>query len=92
MKKIVIARLYIKDGSVADFKKQAALIIEKTRQEKGCLFYSLFEDVSCAGEFLFYEEYTDQQALDIHTHSEYLKKFRAAVNDMKAKDSMVEVL
>jgi quinol monooxygenase YgiN len=72
MKKRVIARIFIKNESIEAFKKQADVIIQKTRSEKGCLFYSLFEDVSRSGEFLFYEEYADQAALDIHFKSEYL--------------------
>ena len=74
------------------FKKQANVIIQKTRNEKGCLFYSLFEDVSRPGEFLFYEEYADQAALDIHFKSEYLKIFRTKIHDLCSKDAIVDVI
>jgi quinol monooxygenase YgiN len=91
MKKI-IARLFIKEGSIDAFKAHAALIIPKTRREKGCIFYSLFEDVCKPGEFLFYEEYADQAAVDLHLGSEYLKTFRASVEHMHAKDKIVEII
>jgi quinol monooxygenase YgiN len=92
MKKKVIARLFIKKGSVEAFKKYAALIIPQTRKEKGCLFYSLFEDVARSGEFLFYEEYADQEALEVHFNSPHLKTFRDSVSGMQSKEKIIEII
>ena len=92
MKKKVIARLFIKNESIESFKKQAVEIIQKTRKEKGCIFYSLFQDVSSPGEFLFYEEYARQDALDIHSNSEYLKTFRTIVSNMQSKEKVVDII
>ena len=92
MKKKFIARFFIKNESIESFKKQAAVIIQKTRKEKGCLFYSLFQDVSSPGEFLFYEEYASQEALDIHSNSEYLKTFRTIVSNMQSKEKVVDII
>ncbi|MEI6437279.1 MAG: putative quinol monooxygenase [Candidatus Omnitrophota bacterium] len=77
MKTKVVARLFVKKEFIESFKELAATIIEHTRKETGCLLYSLFQDASSPGEFLFYEEYVNQEALDIHRNSEYLKHFRA---------------
>ena len=92
MKKRVIARVFIKSDSIEAFKKQADLIIQKTRNEEGCLFYSLFEGLSTPGEFLFYEEYADQSALDIHFKSDHLKNFRTITHEMRSQDAIVDVL
>ena len=92
MKKKVIARLFIKNESMESFKKQAAIIIQNTRKEKGCLFYSLFQDVSSPEEFLFYEEYADQEALDIHFNSEYLRIFRTSVSNMQSKEKVIDII
>ena len=92
MKKKVIARLFIKKGSIEAFKKYAALIIPQTRKEKDCLFYSLFEDIAQPGEFIFYEEYADQEALDVHFNSPYLRTFRDSVSSMQAKEKIVEII
>lgn len=53
MKKKVIAQLFIKNESIEEFKNQANLIIQKTRNEKGCLIYNLFQDISNPGNFYF---------------------------------------
>jgi len=92
MKTMVIARLYIKNEFTQDFKKHAAVIIQKTRKEKGCLFYSLFQDISLPGEFIFYEEYASKDALAIHSKSEYLKTFKSSISNMLSKDSVVDVI
>ncbi len=91
MKKIVIARLYIQDSSVDTFKKLAAGIIQETRKEKGCLIYNLLQDVIKPGEFLFYEEYADQAALDAHSKSAYLNDFRINTRTMRSKDATVDI-
>ena len=92
MKKKVIARLFIKNESIESFKKQTDEIIQKTRKEKGCLFCSLFQDVTITGEFLFYEEYASQEALDIHSNSEYLKIFRTSISNMQSKEKVVDII
>ena len=92
MKKIVIARIFIKNECIEAFKKKTAGLIQKTRKEKGCLFYGLFQDVSSPGEFLFYEEYANQDAMETHFKSEYLETFRISINSMQSKEKVVEII
>lgn len=92
MKTKVIARIYIRAEFIESFKKQAAEIVQKTRKEPGCLFYSLFQEVSSPGEFLFYEEYVDRAAYDIHSNSEHLNGFRVSTRPMRSKDGIVDVI
>ncbi|MBF0569426.1 MAG: antibiotic biosynthesis monooxygenase [Candidatus Omnitrophica bacterium] len=92
MKKKIIARCFIKKECVEAFKAQAAALIPKTRSEEGCLFYSLFQDVSSPGEFLFYEEYRDQAAVDAHLKSEYLGRHRANTKQMQSKETIVDII
>jgi len=92
MKKMVIARLFIKNEARSTFLKEATVLIQRTRAEKGCLFYSLYEDAARPGDFLFYEEYADQEALDEHFHSAHLQVFRDITGYMHAKDRIVEVI
>ena len=60
--------------------------------KKGNIFYSLFQDVHNSGEFVFYEEYADESALDIHFKSEYLANFRKRTASMHSKPPSVEVV
>lgn len=92
MKKVVVARLSIKSEKTDQFLQAAGKIIEETRKEPGCLIYILYQ--SCfkpVNEFIFYEEYKDQKALDFHNGSAYLNEFFSAITPMLDGSPVVEV-
>ena len=92
MKKVVVARLDIKPEKVDQFLELAKKMVEETRKEPGCITYILYK--SCftpENEFVFYEEYKDQKALDIHNASTYLKEFLSAIGPMINSAPKVEV-
>lgn len=92
MKKTVIARLTIKKESVDAFMIFAKKMVEETHKEAGCITYSLYKNCfSQDPEFIFYEEYKDQAALDVHNNSEYLKQFFANITSLLAGKPIVEV-
>ena len=92
MKKYVTAKLFIKPQFKNDFKKEAANLITKTRKESGCISYNLFQDVASEDEFLFFEKYINQEALDYHCSLDYLKNFVTTIKDWQSKEMIVEVL
>ena len=65
---------------VGEFKRLAAPLIEATRQEDGCLQYTLYQDSSDSTVFFFYEVHADRANNELHSSSEYLERF---VNDQK---------
>ncbi len=92
MKKTVIARLSIKKEAVNEFIQFAEKLVEETRKEEGCISYNLYKN--CFGqeaEFVFYEEYKEQAALDFHSKSEYLKQFFSDITQLLAGKPKVEV-
>ena len=92
MKKTVIARLSVKKEAVSEFVQFAQKIVEETRKEAGCITYVLYKNTfGQEAEFVFYEEYKDQSALDFHNKSEYLKKFLGQITTLLAGPPKVEV-
>jgi quinol monooxygenase YgiN len=92
MKKTVVARLSIKKEAADSFVQFAQKIVEETRKEAGCITYGLYKN--CFGQetdFVFYEEYRDQAALDYHNKSEYLKQFFSSITPLLASKPVVEV-
>lgn len=92
MKKVVVARLDIKPEKVDQFLELAKKMVEETRKEQGCITYILYK--SCftpENEFVFYEEYKDQKALDFHNGSIYLKEFLSVTAPMLNSAPKVEV-
>ena len=92
MKKTVVARLTIKKEAVENFVKFAQKIVEETRKETGCISYNLYKNTfGQEAEFIFYEEYKDQAAIDFHNKSEYLKQFFSNITPLLASKPIVEV-
>lgn len=91
MKKVIVAQLSIKEESIAEFLSLAERMVESTNQEEGCICYKLMQGVKDAGDFIFYEEYNDQSAIDHHNNSEHFATFGAAITDMVLEAPVVDV-
>jgi quinol monooxygenase YgiN len=92
MKKTVVARLTIKKEAVDSFVQFAQKMVETTRKETGCISYNLYKNTfNKEAEFIFYEEYKDQAAVDFHNKSEYLKQFFSDISPLLAGKPVVEV-
>ncbi len=92
MKKKVIARLFIKKDSFNVFKKYADELIQKSKNEPGCLVYHLLQDVFKEDEFVFIEEYKNGDALDAHFKSLYLNRFINDIQALQSKEMIVEII
>ena len=80
--KVIVARLKVKEGQEAAFISVASVLVEATRKEPGCLFYTLYQSPMDTKSFIFYEEYEDQAAFDYHSNSDHFKTFAGAIGDM----------
>ena len=81
-KKIVVARVTVKEGREAAFTAVASVLVEATRKEAGCIFYTLYQSPMDPKSFIFYEEYKDQAAFEFHSNSDHFKAFEGAIGDM----------
>jgi quinol monooxygenase YgiN len=52
-----------------------AILAPPSRAEAGCITYNLYEQQPGANEFLFFEEWADQAALDAHFQTPHFKNF-----------------
>lgn len=65
----VIARLKVKAGQESRARQVLEAVLAPTRLEEGCLTYDLHQSTADPTEFLFYENWTNQAALDAHAAS-----------------------
>ena len=49
-------------------------LVKKTKLDKGCIDYDLFNDLKEQGHFVFIEEWVDRAALDAHVQSEHFQR------------------
>ena len=91
MEKIIIAQLSVKENSIESFLKLAAILVEKSNNESGCLSYRLLKEVNKPNEFIVYEKYVNQQAVEIHNSSAHLKDFLKAASTLLADKPQIDV-
>jgi len=82
VKKVIVARVKVKEGKEAAFVAIAQPLIEATHKEPGNLFYELYQSPFDSKQFIFYEEYKDQAAFDAHAASNAFKTFSDALGEV----------
>ena len=70
----VTARFTAKSGKEDALKAELLALVPQTRAEPGCLNYDLHQDPASPGEFVFYENFVDGEALKAHAAMPYLKR------------------
>lgn len=89
-KKTIVARAEVVLGKEQAFIKEAQKLVEATRAEEGNVSYNLFQNPLSPNSFLFYEEYKDQAAVQVHASSAHFNAFGAAIEDMLASELIIE--
>ena len=72
---ISIAVLKAKTGQREALRDALSALVAPTRQEPGCLDYTLFELRDEPGSFYMRESFQDQPALDAHFATPYFQAF-----------------
>ena len=70
----IVAKSVIKDGQKGTYLQLTKELIEKSRQEAGCISYNLFEDINDASVLTFIEEWQDKKAIELHNNSEHFTR------------------
>lgn len=91
MKKVINARINVKPEAIEPFLALAKTMVEKSNTEKGCLIYSLYQEVGNPQSFIFYEVYDNQEAVDFHNATPYFKTFIEQVSGLVSEKSQVDV-
>ncbi len=89
-KKTIVARLEVQKGKEKEFISVAQPLIEGTRSEEGNISYNLYQNPSKPAAFIFYEEYKDQHAMDLHASSAYFKEFGKNIESLLASELIIE--
>jgi quinol monooxygenase YgiN len=90
LKTVVVAQALVKEGQETVFIDAAKAVVEATRREPGCLFYSFYQSPQDPRSFIFYEEYEDEAALKTHASSDHFKVFAEAISDLLAEELKIE--
>jgi quinol monooxygenase YgiN len=79
---VLAAKLTGKPGRKDDILRLVAAVAPPSRAESGCLTYQFYEQQPNGNEFLFFEEWRDQAALDAHFQTRHFADFVKAIAEL----------
>ena len=85
------ARDYIKPECIDEYYKLIFELIDRTREEKGNISYTLYADKDHAGEHVLIEEWEDQDSLDAHFKTPHFTQIVPKIQKLQSAPSVVNV-
>ena len=76
---VLAAKFTGKPESKAEILRRVGVIAPLSRAENGCVTYDFYEKHPGGNEFLFFEEWRDQSALDAHFQTPHFAEFVGAL-------------
>jgi quinol monooxygenase YgiN len=85
---VVVATVKVKRKWKAKFVSAAERMVKSTRQEDGNRMYLLSQSQADPSSFLFYEQWTDEQAIEWHLQTPHMQDFLRQTSAMLEPDSL----
>lgn len=76
---VVVGRVQTSPEKRADLIRIGQTVARASRSEDGCLSYRVYEDSEIENDFVFVEEWADQQALDRHFATAHIAEFMRSI-------------
>lgn len=89
---VVMAFLQARPGRGKDLKAMLERLVRDCAGHEGLLLYSVHEDKQDPDAFVFYEQFTSEQALKVHGESPELRRFREESKDLLAQETQIRLL
>ncbi|MCC5894103.1 MAG: antibiotic biosynthesis monooxygenase [Alkalibacterium sp.] len=84
--KMINATFFIKKDKREAFLSDITDLIESSRQEKGCLYYHLYESMEEPNTFVMVETWENQEAIDNHNQNPMLLKLGEKLPEYSEKE------
>ncbi len=88
----VVAVIIAKPGSEDAVRDAMLGLVGPTREESGCIAYSLSESSSAAGTFITVEEWNDSSDLDLHMQTPHIQSALAVLGSELAAAPAIHAL
>jgi len=88
---VVSGQVKVKPEKRKDFITFAETLIKPSLSELGSISYKFYEDPLKENEFLYFEEWKNQEALDIHFQTPYFKEFVKRVPGYLSEPPVIKV-
>lgn len=88
---VVVATSTLKPGKKEAFIKLAGQLAQKTRQEKGCIFYELYEDSKHPNQLSFIEGWASSAALARHGKTEHYMEIVPQLGELREGPAQINI-
>lgn len=88
---VLAATLQAKPGKERELEALLKSLFPKVKQETGVAEYVLHSARSVPGKYFFYEKYRDQQTLDDHMNTPYLREAFGQFSNLLSGEPQVEL-
>jgi quinol monooxygenase YgiN len=78
---VVVGRVRADPAKRAELIDLGQSLAQASRKEAGCVSYRLYEDTEVANDFVFVEEWSDEEALQRHFATPHIAEFMRSVPD-----------
>lgn len=85
----IIAKCDVKDSERSNFLQNATQLVNRSREDAGCISYELFHDLEKKNKYFFLEEWKSDIHSKYHEESDYFKTYLA--NIKKTLNDEVEI-
>jgi quinol monooxygenase YgiN len=79
---VMLAVLQARPDQHDQLRAALKALVPLTREEPGCIDYTLFEQADAPGTFYVRESFTDQAALDAHIATPYFQAFAKRFDEL----------
>jgi quinol monooxygenase YgiN len=80
----VVCKAKLKSGvNVEEYLILAREVVTETRKEKGCIMYTLHEDINDPSIISTIEEWDNEEAINLHNKSEHVVKMVPALRKLR---------
>ncbi len=76
---VVVGRVRTDARRRAELIRVAQAVVRASREDPGCISYRFYEDTEVANDFVFIEEWADEEALQSHFRTPHIAEFMSAV-------------
>lgn len=87
----IIAHFYVKNTEVDKAKRLTEDVVTKTRQEKGCISYEVFQDESDQGHLTFVESWAGEAEIEAHGKTMHFLNFVARMKEIHREDKEIVI-
>ncbi len=88
---VLTAAFKAKTGKEGELEQTLRAMIPEVQNEKGTMLYILNRSTNDKGQFLFYEMYQDDKALELHNATPYFQALLKNIDELIAEQPKIEL-